>query len=354
MAEYETLAATDFLAGTVVAKKLFDAISYKSITDKLVYEKNTELVNSGGTSLVIRKRVRGTAQYVDWGTSLTASDLDTTTVTVNVTKKLGAAYAVPGYVNALSDVDLLKVALENIRDEIAMKEDELTIKEIIGYTTVTDEAVGTGDGTQTTFELDHSPVLQIIDAKINGTPTTDYTYDPIDGKIKFGSAPAAGASITASYAYADGLNATAVGTFGDLGVSDVFKAISDIRSRYIEPTALVLSRRAEWLLSDELMSKFVFTEDTKKINGFVGVVNGLEVYVEPHLPDGVVLVMDTKTAAIKAYANPNKTTAINVEKKVEPAEDKTYIYGWTYFAPVLVNVDSVQLILGFDLKCEDL
>lgn len=68
---------------------------------------------------------------------------------------------------------------------------------------ITDENVGTGDGTTTTFYVANPPVVPdsqtiYVDgaAKSEGT---DYTFDDATGEIVFAAAPASGAVITATY-----------------------------------------------------------------------------------------------------------------------------------------------------------
>lgn len=68
---------------------------------------------------------------------------------------------------------------------------------------VTGEEVGTGDGTETEFQLDNSNIIPgTQDIYLDGvkkTLTTDYTIDNVTGKVKFIAAPADGAEITADY-----------------------------------------------------------------------------------------------------------------------------------------------------------
>jgi flagellin FlaB len=78
-------------------------------------------------------------------------------------------------------------------------------------TSVTGEAVGTGDGTTTQFTLANSPVVEgTLTVYVNAvaqTEGTDYTVNYATGVITFTTAPAAGDAITADYTYD-----TAVGT----------------------------------------------------------------------------------------------------------------------------------------------
>ncbi|MEM3798383.1 MAG: hypothetical protein QXY74_08150 [Candidatus Bathyarchaeia archaeon] len=69
-------------------------------------------------------------------------------------------------------------------------------------TSVTDEAVGTGDGLTKAYYLDHSPVKPgTVTVKLGGAPTTDYTLDHVAGIIYFTTAPGSGVAITADYTY---------------------------------------------------------------------------------------------------------------------------------------------------------
>jgi hypothetical protein len=66
------------------------------------------------------------------------------------------------------------------------------------------ESVGTGDGTQTSFQLDHYPVVSAtqkiyVDCALSSS--SSYTLDLDTGKIKFTTAPAYGKNIIANYQY---------------------------------------------------------------------------------------------------------------------------------------------------------
>lgn len=74
-------------------------------------------------------------------------------------------------------------------------------------TQVTGEAVGTGDGIETVFSLDESPVCPTtLVVKIDGvaqTEATDYTVNYKTGTVTFVAAPADNEAITADYWYYD-------------------------------------------------------------------------------------------------------------------------------------------------------
>lgn len=85
-------------------------------------------------------------------------------------------------------------------------------KDWLDYQSI-DSHIGTGNGTQTAFQLRKvyqydslqefrtitKPVSGSVSAKINGTPTTAFTLDANTGIITFSSPPAAAAVITASF-----------------------------------------------------------------------------------------------------------------------------------------------------------
>lgn len=87
------------------------------------------------------------------------------------------------------------------------------VDEIHGYcakpveTTVTDESVGTGNGSQTVFSLARKfvkPGSEVI--KLGSTVQergVDYFINYLNGKIKFAVAPANGVAVTASYVHGD-------------------------------------------------------------------------------------------------------------------------------------------------------
>ncbi len=82
--------------------------------------------------------------------------------------------------------------------------------ELVTSQAVTDEIVGTGDGSNKVFVLDWSPVVAGSDTvRVDGTVKTrgtDYTIDNATGTITFVAAPAAGAVVTASYTYTPKVN----------------------------------------------------------------------------------------------------------------------------------------------------
>lgn len=75
--------------------------------------------------------------------------------------------------------------------------------EIYRDKTITNEAVGTGDGSTTEFYLKWTPVdagsYHIYEDGTEKTDGTDYTLDTKTGNITFATAPASGVSITADY-----------------------------------------------------------------------------------------------------------------------------------------------------------
>lgn len=79
------------------------------------------------------------------------------------------------------------------------------------YTTVTNEAVGTGDGAAASFALDHGHIFTVspLTVKVAGvakTESTDYSVNRTTGVITFlaGSIPTAGQAVTATYSYGTG------------------------------------------------------------------------------------------------------------------------------------------------------
>ncbi len=66
------------------------------------------------------------------------------------------------------------------------------------------EAVGTGDDSETVFNLEHYPVVDDSETiYLDGTATTDYTLDDDTGEIAFNAAPGENVAITADYTYED-------------------------------------------------------------------------------------------------------------------------------------------------------
>jgi len=64
------------------------------------------------------------------------------------------------------------------------------------------DAVGTGDGSKTVFNLEHSPIIpQSEKIYLDGEVTTDYEIDYASGAVTFTAAPGEGVVITADYDY---------------------------------------------------------------------------------------------------------------------------------------------------------
>lgn len=64
---------------------------------------------------------------------------------------------------------------------------------------VSNEAIGSGDGSQTTFNLQHTPISGSLVVNIDGVPMSDYTVDGLS--LQFIAAPGLGSIITADYRY---------------------------------------------------------------------------------------------------------------------------------------------------------
>lgn len=90
--------------------------------------------------------------------------------------------------------------------------DEYKIKFATPPGLVTDESIGTGDASEITFTLPHTPITDTLVVELNGIETTDYTLDGT--AITFNIAPGTGVAITASYRYS--CNVTADYTTGVL------------------------------------------------------------------------------------------------------------------------------------------
>ena len=70
---------------------------------------------------------------------------------------------------------------------------------------ITNEAVGTGDNSETEFTLDHGKVVDgtqnvYLDGTLK-TEGTDYTFNNTTGVITFGTAPGTSVAVTADYLY---------------------------------------------------------------------------------------------------------------------------------------------------------
>lgn len=92
---------------------------------------------------------------------------------------------------------------------------------------VTSEAVGTGDGSTTIFNLDHTPIAGSLTMKLDGVETTDYTTN--GAQITFNTAPGSGVAITADYRYECTITA-------DYTVNGIHKTAQRVIDLYAEIT----------------------------------------------------------------------------------------------------------------------
>jgi hypothetical protein len=108
----------------------------------------------------------------------------------------GTRVSLPIDINALGATDTMPISWT----ATTPTNTDVTIETAVtGESTITDEAVGTGDGTETVFALDYYPVTRLDDlvVEVDGTPTTSYS---ISGKtITFDTAPGNTLTVTASY-----------------------------------------------------------------------------------------------------------------------------------------------------------
>jgi hypothetical protein len=88
-----------------------------------------------------------------------------------------------------------------VRTRVAMKVIAgEAIAKVYLVTPISGEAVGTGDGSKTAFNLAHYPVKPgSLTIKLGSTVTTDYSVDLETGVLTFNSAPGSGVAITADY-----------------------------------------------------------------------------------------------------------------------------------------------------------
>jgi len=96
--------------------------------------------------------------------------------------------------------------LNEIKQELVvfLRNSDVISKVVRNVTTITDEAVGTGDDVTTDFELDQSTVKNVTNVKLDGVAQsygTDYTMSYENATISFVTAPANGVEITSTYDY---------------------------------------------------------------------------------------------------------------------------------------------------------
>ena len=185
-------------------------------------------------------------------------------------------------------------------------------------------------------------MLYVSEVKVGGSATTDYTVDYDDGKIKFGTAPASGSDITATYYYADSNTQTMhVGTAKALDVTDISKAKRLMLQNKRNPEWLVLPALGADLLQQKIYTKFILEESTREIPVLVGRVLGLDTYVSNVMWNTMALVGHKQAGIIAVSQEPT------VRTKERPEKDGVEYYVTMILGAERVDNKGIEVIIGF-------
>ncbi len=312
----------------------------------MIADTDRSLVGSGNDTIKYPIRKSPGAQILSATAAASPTDVAWEYVSITVDKRIHSSFQVPYITQKLAAIKLIEKLLDVATLDMARQLDLWVLQVAAGYTEVSDEAVGTGDNSTTEFALDHSPVLEVTSVELDGTPTTDYTVDYDDGKIKFSDPPATDVAITASYAYADSdTHVMHTSSAGSLTVSDVFNASATMKARGFTPNYLIIPPKARYLLENNLISKFQFTQTTDKVPGLVGAIGDIKVIETDLLPDSYAVMLKAppdNPAVVKVHAS-----NVEVRKMDRPDYARTDVFLDEFVKPVRVLPDAVQVIIGF-------
>lgn len=141
-------------------------------------------------------------------------------------------------VDAKITANMLEMTAENLRRALAGSDYNS------GTTTVTEEAVGTGDDETVSFALDHGSVVEQSEVvTVGGSPVTrgtDYTVDYDNGTLQFFSAPAGSAAIVATYDYVSSSGVIGGGEVADTSFLDSVAIVGTLTG-YTSPVIVKLT-----------------------------------------------------------------------------------------------------------------
>ena len=169
-------------------------------------------------------------------------------------------------VDAVLKIPMLEFTAENLRRALAV--DSYSS----GTTLATDEAVGTGDGIVTLYQLDYYPVLEnsetiaVVDraTQVRGT---DYIMNYATGAVQFVTAPEDTKAVTATYTYDTGA-----------GTDKVLVGEEVPDNAYCDNVVLVLEHTGFTMTTDPLMVKLTNVLVDAGIN--LNLVSGEEAITE--------------------------------------------------------------------------
>ena len=176
------------VAGDILATHDFTAINLVNHRSAQLWIKSSVNMVAGDLCLLID-------EISACGGSPPEEVLEVPALTANVWKQVTLALATPADLEAVISVGVEYNA--NPQDCNIWVDDIKAISSL----TITDEAVGTGDGTTKEFDLDNANVdVDALEVKVDGVVVRDYDVT-VKGHITFVTAPGDTLAITASYTY---------------------------------------------------------------------------------------------------------------------------------------------------------
>jgi len=181
------IVVADAVAEDILATNDFDAIDLKNHRRVQLWMKSSVTTALGDLTFLLDKvgACAGTPE----------EEIQVPALTLNVWTKVTLVLATPANLGAIISVGL--------RYKLNPQDCNIWIDDIkaISSLTVTDEAVGTGNGTTKEFDLDNANVdLNSLVVKVDAVVVKDYDVT-VKGHITFVTAPGDTLAITASYTY---------------------------------------------------------------------------------------------------------------------------------------------------------
>lgn len=341
-------------------QKLVDKKIIKALESKLVGKQllaiDKKLVGTAGKTRTFPKRTAVAAAAFSEGADISQINPDVTYSTADATPTMFGASDIL-YANAIdaADFDVINDTKEALTDAMARLCDSRIWDELLCATQITDEAVGTGDGSTVEFALDHPYVLEITEVTVNAVPTTAYTCDYHNtggyAMLKFDVFPPNTEAIVATYKYISiaatkftEANIIQVITAQAIVYKDLIAARTRITVAKKTPDAIVFDPEGagQALVDDKFLDASAFGEKVV-MNGQIGRIAGMAVLVSEEMYSNVPVLV--KSGADLGYKVYKKMLSTKVDKLEKKAGD-IFIGLWESSIPVVLNRGMISVLLN--------
>jgi len=322
---------------------------------------NRQLLGSKGRSVHLPQRGAITASRISEATTPTEQEVAWSTTEVTPFKLGVQLYITQESIDG-AEIDVINGSIEEAGIALAVREDDEIFHELLGRQPDPVAAAGiwswtaqsdgfTGDGTTTTFTLAHSPVIEMSTVTDAGTPTTSYTVDYYDGKIKFAVAPVSGNALVVNYWYSERGNYLSANTVKSFTYEDMVAAKTNMRSNKIEADVCVMNpdEYADILTDDNFIDASKYGAREALLNGEVGQAAGLKILVTTAIPSGTVLYLATKRAGWYVLKR-----NIDLKRKESQETDAYKFYFYFEFAPRVTDDNAVVITVDHATNYEAL